>query len=506
MVKGIGGSSEMDHELTRTKKWQSMALPASVAHRLHPALLILSIVFGTLIFPWASQFPGGLIRDDGFFYAQIAYNIAENKSSSFDLINQTDGYHELWALILASTSSLLSAFTQLKPMHLLAYVVVNTFIILLTTRIFALSKLDSVLLATLLLSCSLLMEGHLALFLCAVGMVSLERSKDRARLSLLIALALLPLTRIDATVIGVFLVCAAAITKRRRIAVLMGCALLVGVACHFIYLRLIHGTFFTVSSQIKAGSKRAPIEQLLENVRWGAESTGLPIPVGPHFAIFALLAISSAWMLFTCSTLRNRRELQAFWLGALTFTLSHAVLNTLRPWYYTVAFGVFGYTLLVGIAAIQTAKLREHMRIVCVAVMLLPTAALGFMGFRYLDEARHVRSFVNSIDRYVPKRMAIYMVDGSGFIGWTSDRQIVNGDGLVNSHDYERRLKLRDLGGYLRENGIQFFMTNTLPAGAPILIDNNGLVVRQDEATLIAEKQDGGSQYRYTQFRLWKLR
>jgi hypothetical protein len=41
---------------------------------------------------------------------------------------------------------------------------------------------------------------------------------------------------------------------------------------------------------------------------------------------------------------------------------------------------------------------------------------------------------------YVAKDALIYQVDGSGYIGFMSQRHIVNGDGLVNTHDYAKKL------------------------------------------------------------------
>ncbi|WNG86963.1 hypothetical protein C6A87_024735 [Mycobacterium sp. ITM-2016-00317] len=465
---------------------------------------VLALLGAVVLYPWASQFPGGLIRDDGYFYAEISYNIAAHGSSSFDLINHTDGYHQLWALILAATSVLLLPFTDALAVHLVAYMAVNLFLIFLTIRALVLQRIAAIALFSLLLSCSLLMEGHLVLLLSVVALRGLECSRDRAHPALLVALLCLPFARIDATIVGMFLIGAAAMTGRRRIAAAMTAALAAGIAFHFTYLRVVHGSFFTVSSELKAGGSAGPLEQVLMNVQHGAGSAGLPIPVGPNFAVFLILAAMCALLWLMTPALRARKELAALCLAVVVFTAAHTVLNTLRPWYFTLSYGILGYAVLYGIANLPVAW-RRPMSALVAAVMVLPTAMLGYLGIQYRDEARDVRAFVRIVEAEVPDGAPIFMSDGSGFVGWSTTRPIVNGDGLVNSHEYARRLAANSLDGYLTEAGIRYFITNTLAADAPVLIDTAGMVILREDARLLAEKP-GGYRYHFTQLQLWVLR
>lgn len=464
----------------------------------------LAMLVTIAIYPWASQYPGGLIRDDGFFYAQIAYNIAAHGNSSFDLINPTDGYHQLWALLLAAVSTVLLPVVAAKPIHLAAYIAVSLYLIILTIRLLALRGLAAIALFSLLVSCSLLMEGHLALVLCVSALRGLEKSVYRARPALLLSLALLPFCRIDATLVGAFLVGAVAISRRWRLATTMAAALAAGIAFHFAYLRVVHGSLFTVSSELKARESEGALQQLLINIQWGAETAGLPFRIGPNFAVFLVLAVTGVALWLISPDLRARKELAALWLGVLTFTLLHAAFNTLRPWYYTLSYGVFGYTVLIGISTLTTGLRRRAMLAAATAVMFLPTVALGYLGLQQRDEARDVREFVRALEEHVPAGAPIFMIDGSGYVGWLAGRPIVNGDGLVNSQEYAHRLLRGELRGYLEESGIRYFVTNKSAADAPVLIDIGGLVVRRQEATLLAEKQ-GGNRYFYTQLRLWEL-
>lgn len=464
---------------------------------------VLALSGAVVLYPWASQFPGGLIRDDGFFYSQIAYNIAAQGSSSFDLVNHTDGYHQLWALLLAGVSALLLPFADAKPVHLVAFIAMNLFLILVTVRALALRRFAAIALFVLLLSCSLLMEGHLVLLLCVVAMRGLEHSSERAHPALLAALLFLPFARIDATLVAVFLIAAAVLRGRRRIATMMSAAVLAGVAMHFAYLRIVHDSLFTVSSELKVGAAPGPVEQFLLNVQHGAGSAGLPIPVGPNFAVFLILAVMSVVLWLKSPALRARPELTALCLAVLAYTAAHTMLNTLRPWYFTLAYGILGYTVLLGITTL-TGNWRRVMGASITVVMVAPTVMLGYLGIQYRDEAAAVGVFLDMVEQRVPTGAPIFMVDGSGFVGWSTARPIVNGDGLVNSHAYARRLADGKLDGYLTEAGIRYFITNALPADAPALIDVGGLRVRRDEARLLAEKP-GGFRYHYTQLRLWEL-
>lgn len=464
----------------------------------------LALVVTAVIYPWASQFPGGLIRDDGFFYSQIAYNLAVHGSSSFDLVNSTDGYHQLWALILAGVSTLLLPITAAKSVHLFAYLAVNLYLIILTIRVLALRGVAAIALFLLLLSCSLMMEGHLALLLCVIALRGLEQSRDRATLSMLFALALLPFCRIDASIVGLFLIAAAIASRRRRVSIAMTAALFAGIVFHFSYMRLVHGSFFTVSSELKAGNKHGIFEQFLANLGHGAATAGSAIPINPNFAILVLLGLASVWLWAISPSLRGRKELAALWLGVLAFTAAHAFLNVLRPWYFTLGYGVFGYTVLAGIMTLKPGRRRPILTAVT-AVMILPTALLGYIGIQQRSEAHDVRTFIRSLDANVPAGAPIFAKDGSGYLGWSANRTVINGDGLVNSHSYAERLNNGELGNYLSEAGIRYFVTDTVPADAPILIDIGGLVVRNDEAELIATKP-GGKRYHYTQFLLWELK
>src|SRR5690606_31891993 len=82
---------------------------------------------------------------------------------------------------------------------------------------------------------------------------------------------------------------------------------------------------------------------------------------------------------------------------------------------------------------------------------------------------------------------------------------IINGDGLVNSYNYARRLMQNDLGEYLRDEGICWLITTqrVVTKKGAILLNYHGLSVDNALVTPVFPKSLKGSRRR-TQ--LWKLK
>lgn len=61
------------------------------------------------------------IRDDAYYYYKVAQNISEGHGSTFDGINQTNGYHPLWMLVCIPIFSL-ARFDPIFPLRVLVVV------------------------------------------------------------------------------------------------------------------------------------------------------------------------------------------------------------------------------------------------------------------------------------------------------------------------------------------------------------------------------------------------
>ena len=80
--------------------------------------LITLIVFFLLIifsFTPSIEFLLNFANDDSFFYLKTAYNFSAGHGSTFDLINETNGYHPLWFLILSAYYFVINLFTTFNP-------------------------------------------------------------------------------------------------------------------------------------------------------------------------------------------------------------------------------------------------------------------------------------------------------------------------------------------------------------------------------------------------------
>ena len=121
--------------------------------------------------------------------------------------------------------------------------------------------------------------------------------------------------------------------------------------------------------------------------------------------------------------------------------------------------------------------------------------------WRHADDTARVEAFLAEVRSEVPRDEPIFQVDGSGYTGYFSGRRIVNGDGLVNTHAYLRRLRAGALAGYLDEEGISYIIGNR--AGDGPVVDVGGLVVERGEVEELARLR-GDAPSPYTHFVLYR--
>jgi len=118
-------------------------------------------------------------------------------------------------------------------------------------------------------------------------------------------------------------------------------------------------------------------------------------------------------------------------------------------------------------------------------------------------EIQWSRQFVQEVKREVPPGEPVYQIDASGWVGWFSERNVVDGDGLVNDHAYVRRLLGGKLAGYLREERIHYIVQNVYPRDG-LLIDQGGLIVPMDSVETLIPPPDGFPSL--TAFGLYRLK
>jgi hypothetical protein len=467
-----------------------------VTRTIRAFVCVLVACFVTLIlWPWITRLPPAAIDDDGYFYATIAYHAGVDGLFSFDGIHPTDGFHLLWGYLLAGGSFLLSWITTARGPHLYLSCVLSVATMALIADLFGRRPADKVLLFGLGMMGMLLLETHLlALLMLALVVPNASRAGFHAspvRYALLAAA--ISLTRIDATIVSLTWAACLMFAGHRRLASAVAAGAVAGAALQLGLNWLTAGAWFSVAADIKA--TRA--------LGRGARFVYWTYP-GRRLVMWLLLVTSLVAVWRHARVTGDRHPLFA-WCAIAAFAIPHLLL-VMRPWYFVPGF--LGWTaVLLALRDISPPATARFAR------AGLAVAWLGLVAFvvyeiavipRFREEARAIEDFVKDVQRIVPPGSPIYQIDGSGYIGFFSERPIVNGDGLVNTHEYAARTREGRLAGYLDEEGIEYIITNRVLT-SPAIVDRGGLVVLAHEVDELARKR-GPVVYPYTNFRLFRRR
>lgn len=421
-------------------------------------------------------FPYGLMYDDGYFYAQIAHNLARLGVSTFDGVNVTSGYHLPWGALLALVSKLASLLTSDKAAHLYAFQVVFAALALYVARTYYAGLIERSCAVVLVVMGSLLMET-LLLSCLLLAFARLETSPDRAGRGEgpRVALAfLVPLVRVDAALILAIHALLSARDGGLRAGLRILGAVAVGVLAQMAMMLSIFGEPFSVSASIKV-STAAPFSQRVWDSLVGPE--GVTLGYAMRSALFLMLTVVTLTLCFVERHAAQNRRLLSLGAGAAAFSGGHLVSHLIPFWCYLPAYLVLWFALTR--CVLRRPALIGLRRSAVGAVAVL---ALAFSGHKLLLHAtnreisRGARDFADRIKDHVPPNGRIYQLDGSGFTGFFSERSVVNGDGLVNSYEYARRMREGRLAGILDEQHICYIITNRQPVDGR-LVDFAGLVV-----------------------------
>lgn len=451
------------------------------------ALLLPLVIFG-LIKHIASPVTG-FAEDDSWFYAQIAYSWPRSGFATFDGIHETSGFHLLWGAILACVSWCVSLFSDDKVVHATAYISVYILIVqgvvdLATARI---QRRAWILLPAFctLIFCAFLMEtALLTLVLLHVGRLldELEEGPSqglRWRRALLgCTCVLVPLCRLDATLIPLIW---GALDRRRLTAlpVLLGST--AGALMQLGAMRTLFGHWFSVSSMLKVsyaiGGTSAPVGETLN--------------VGTVYRVGLALALSlAAAFSLKHHAEKSRRVRCGALVAVVCFSLGHIVLGSARSWYFLPLYGICWWIMSAPAFSTTTTRRQLSLLIASRMAIVLVVGSVVWKGYRYVASQKASNrswNFVEHVAELVPQNGLIYEIDASGFPGYWSNRNVINGDGLVNSYTYARQLSLGKLDRYLEEEGICWLIvTSRVVDPAPgILLNFNGLVVKESEVAAL---------------------
>ena len=445
-------------------------------------MLIAPFVLVAAGFDFIHAFPYGLMYDDGYFYAQIAYNLGRLGASTFDGVNVTSGYHLPWGAALGLVSWLVGLVTASKEAHLYAFQVLFAALALHTARSFFSRRIEqfgavvlvvmgSLLMETLLLSCLLLMLARLET-------QHPGDASERSDATVLAIAFLVPLVRIDAALILVVYAALRAFGEGIRAALRLLGAVALGVLVQVALMLAIFGEPFSVSAGIKARGA-APFSERVWDSLVGPE--GIALGYLMRSGLFLALAlVTLSLCLVERRSLANRR-LFSLGAGASAFSGGHFVAHLIPFWCYLPAYLVLWYALTH--SELRGPTLSRIRQATVVGVALLAVAFCGHklkLHVANREIARGARDFVARIQDHVSEGGRIYQIDGAGFTGFFSGRAVVDGDGLVNSYEYARRMREGRLAGILDEQQICYVITNRRAADGR-LVDFGGLVVTESD-------------------------
>jgi hypothetical protein len=434
-------------------------------------IALLSLSF--LVTRFLSVLLGGVMEDDSFFYAQIAYNIGVNNISSFDGINITDGYHILWAYLLGTVSKIVNIFTDDKIIHLFFYNFIYISIGYFIVKIFDNIKLKILAVGTFIVATFLMETALLSLIILLILTLLYKEKYNYA----ILILMFIPIIRIDSTLIIIATPLYFLMINEKKLFFHSMIAISLGIAIHFISLYSISCEFSSVSNLIKTHEKY----NLLENFRNNYRNLYARIILSIVYLIFSFYVILKAK-----HTLKEKHLylLGLFLLFGYLFLFIHFFMNgNLRSWYFMTS-------LFISLFIFYKAKISNNLFIAI--FILLSSIIIKKTYYTYIsyEDNRNVDKYISKLKEVVPNNQSVYLIDGSGYIGYFSERSIVNGDGLVNSHEYFNSILSNNLENYLKENNIQYIADNERKKHK-FLINYHGLQIKYDDVeTLISKKEN----------------
>jgi hypothetical protein len=471
-------------------------------------LLTLLAVFtlSWLGIPFIGGERAGLLEDDAYFYAQIAFNYQRLGFFTFDGLASTSGFHPLWMGLLSGLAQLVGLFTQDKSLHLSALFTLWFALVLAVTTRVGKTPLERIAFFGIALLTTPLMETALLslLLLLAADRILRPGKGEKADIPLFVATFLVPLTRIDAA--PFLLLWLPLLRRERALFIAVAAGLAAGSATHFLTLEALFGHPYSVSSLLKSDSFRRGLPFLRALAKSGIFVRALVLGGLSLWAILALRRAGGA-----------RTRLALVVAPPVLFTLTHMLVSDVRGWYFLPGY-VFAYWAganggtsnpwkgLIPAEPIPSWHRRASLLVAATALLLN-----AYKVYRFVP-LNHVRSaswdFVHEARELLPADARLYQVDGSGFTGYWLDRQLINGDGLVNTYEYARRLKDRKLAGYLEEQAVCYLITDApISRSQKNLVDQRGLVLGRSAAEeLLRSRAYGWSTNRNAHFILWRLR
>ena len=438
--------------------------------------------------------------DDGYYYFQIARNVARGAGFTFDGIHATNGFHPLWLLLQAPLFRIFGGdVAPLRAVLVLEAVLVAAATVTVfralhprvgrgpaaATALFLLAQPG----ALRLLRGG--MEGALALWLFTVVwalwlVVRDEPEPLRRWWWLGVACAFFFLARLEAGVAAVVLaVLAFPLLRqdRRRAAALLLPVALTALA-YLAWTRSCFGTFGPVSALAKAHlggeawihqslgqrlmlmfSMPSGLDPHVRRMLYAVHVTPAAAPLIGTLAPLALLALA-VWQ-------RRRLLLRRAGSGASFVACTALAMMVLDKVGVRLMVDWYRAPSLLVLAVLMCLPLVDRPRLARVAVAVLAVVCLARVPQPLWDlrSSPAPRPLALQAADWLRPRLFAGAVAASwnaGMIGYFTGGRVVNLDGLVNDATFLREVvRGRDLAGYLERERIRFLVDVTTPEARP---------------------------------------
>lgn len=455
---------------------------------------------------WHLKDPAHSLQDDGYYYLEIARNIAGGAGSTFDGVNPTNGYQPLWLLLLLPACNAAGCtITALNYIILLQGIAFAAMLLLLWMTARRSSGRMASLFASFLWLLFMAQESfkgmEFAVHAVCIGIIGLYYlrwfSEDLPKhpapfLSLGLACALGFLARVDTLPLAVLLgVVLAWRGVRARIEVrdnlfAFGLPLLVTVGGYALLNSILFGQVLPISGVVKQDwsglllladpvyLEHGWFVAKLANFFWILRDRPFAFPL---YLVSGTFGIAGLWIVqalkigprpLTGWLERTLKPLTPFVLYSIVNYASFALLFhgilSVAPWYYvvqpwlTVLFAASVFDLLIARENAVPARIRPVARFALCIVLLLPPVLTARSLWRIQVEAANGRQVdplyqgAQWAQAHLPPS-AVIGAWNAGTIGYLSARRTVNLDGVVNSVRFYEQERF-DLCAYWKQQGV----------------------------------------------------
>ncbi len=419
-----------------------------------------------------------LFPDDSYFYLKTANHIAHGLGSTFDGINLTNGYHPLYMYLLSGLSALwpLTGYTGLRVVLVIDGLLFLFFLYWLN-RFLVKSGLDLFSRFFVLMSCTILLgfydfgnESRLLLplsWLLVFFALTDEQMDAWQQWTIGVLAALVFLTRLDAILWAGFtflylLKKNNSVLSIRCLAPLILPVTLAGLG-FTLYNYLVFSSPTTVSSYQKFGWPGVFVTKWL--------LTAIPaLQARFYFSLFT--ALGYLWwhrrQKFAPRSFYNLLKYLAWYVCFYLIVLVCWARGEVRFWYFCLPVSFSFVTWGVWLHHLSFTHKRTLQ--ICILSCLLVFG--GYTVHKKLTWNAPVDAWKTAewIKQKTADSVRIFQVDGSGLTGYFSERTVINGDGLINSWEYQRLLQQGDLYSYLEKMRVTHLVWNKYQDGADLRI------------------------------------